>query len=132
MSEQDDFLDEMALYTTLTEAERDRIRALWLSSVRAANDCEQHMPAIGWLSFRRRYLAFLAICERLDDWQQRQQLNDEQAQLALTMLRRRSRNYRKAENAFVARAQRSSLEARQQLPLTAQQLIKALQFPLAH
>ena len=131
MSEPDDFLDEMALHTTLTEAERDRIRALWFSSVQAADDCEQHMPAIGWLSFRRRYLAFLTICERLDGWQQRQKLNDEQAQLALTMLRRRSRNYRKAENVFVARAQRLSLEARQQLPLTAQQLIKALQFPLA-
>ncbi|TGG94275.1 hypothetical protein E4656_08910 [Natronospirillum operosum] len=130
MAEVDNFLDELAVQMPLSTSERERIRALWPEAERAADECERHMPTIGWLSFRKRYRAFMDICQRLDRLQTDGSIDDEQAQLALTLLRRRSRSYRKAENMFAARARGYSLGQRQQLPLTAQQLIKAMQFPL--
>lgn len=130
MEELDNFLEELAAQVPLSDAERDRIRDIWPAAEGAADECERHMPTIGWLSFGKRYRAFLDICRRLDRLQAESCIDDEQAQLALTLLRRRNRSYRKAENMFAARARGYSLAARQKLPLTAQQLIKAMQFPL--
>lgn len=131
MAEVDQFLEEMASQTHVSEAEDTRIRGIWEQASLAADDCERHMPAIGWLSFRKRYQAFIATCERLDHWLGEQRIDDEQAQLALTITRRRNRAYRKAENMFLARARTMPTEVRQQLPLSAQQLVKAMQFPLS-
>lgn len=126
-SECDDFLSDLAQHTQLSEAGYEHIRLLWPDAQRAADFCEARMPKLGWFSLKKRYDAFISLCEHLD-LRQNEGMSDEQAQLVLTILRRRNRDYRKMESAFVARLHRLSLEARRELPLTAQQLIKAIQF----
>lgn len=126
-TECDDFLNDLAQHTQLSEAGSEHIRLLWPDAQRAADFCEAELPNLGWFSLKKRYDAFITLCESLD-LKQNEGMSDEQAQLVLTILRRRNRDYRKMESAFAARLHRLSLEARLELPLTAQQLIKALQF----
>ncbi len=123
----DQFLEALGRYTELSEDDHAHYQALWVEAEKAANECEQSMPSLGWFSLRRRYQAFIALCEQLDEFQA-QGLSDEQAQLALTILRLRSRKYRTIEATFAARVRRLDVAAKAELPLTAQQLVKALQF----
>jgi len=127
MDEFDRFLESLGRFRELSEDDQAHYKAIWDPAEKAATVCERNIPELGWFSLKRRYWAFIALCETLDEYQL-QGMNDEQAQLALTILRQRSRTYRKIEAAFEARLRRLDVAARAELPLTAQQLIKAFQF----
>jgi hypothetical protein len=84
------------------------------------------MPSIGVFSFNRRARAFVAIARVLDAEVASDALDPEQAQLALTIMRMRSRTYCKAEAMFVARAKRLTEEDEALLPESARQLLSSL------
>lgn len=126
LSEMEQFLVAAERDHGLGPAERERLTALWPAAENAAQDCAQRMPSIGLLSFSRRIRAFIAVCRVLDSYQDTGTLDDEQAQLALTILRLRNRAYRKAEAMFVARASRLTLQDKIALPRTASNFLLAV------
>ncbi|MCE9665992.1 hypothetical protein LY622_21410 [Halomonas sp. M5N1S17] len=126
MASLDDFLEEMQAQVSLSAAERRRLAALWPDAERAARVCLARMPGIGVLSFSRRAKAFLFVSRALDDYVEKGELDQEQAQLALTIMRLQSRRFRKAESMFSARASRFSQNELASLPETARIFLKAM------
>lgn len=126
MAELDDFLTAMNREAVLSDDERRRLSALWPDAERAAGDCLSRMTSIGFFSFARRARAFVAICHDLDIEVTSGHLDQEQAQLALTILRMRSRPYRKAEAMFAARSGRLSPEDEAKLPETAREFLSSV------
>ena len=126
MTELDDFLKALRRGVVLPDDEAQRLSALWPDAERASRHCLFTMPSIGIFSFKRRARAFVAICRVLDAEVASDTLDQEQAQLALTIMRMRSRSYCKAEAMFVARASRLTDEGDAKLPETALQLLSSL------
>lgn len=122
----DDFLEAMQDEVSLSEAERCRLTSLWPAAERAALDCLTRMPGIGVLSFSRRVKAFVFVSRTLDAYVKKGELDQEQAQLALTIMRLQSRRFRKAVLMFAARASRFSQDDWASLPETARIFLQAI------
>lgn len=121
-----DFIGAMEDKLSLSEAERQRLASLWPPAERAAQVCLSKLPSIGVLSFTRRFKAFLFVSKELNIYVAKGLLNQEQAQLALTIMRLQSRNYQKAEAMFAARATRLNHNDLVYLPETAQVYLQAI------
>lgn len=108
--------------------ERERLATLWPAAAESAEYLEANIPPVPWLSPRRRRDIFLRICEQVDAWQDENIINDEQAQLVLTLLRARHWGYRRAESSFVGWAKTEPPAMVEHLPLTARQLMLGVNF----
>jgi hypothetical protein len=126
MAELEDFLTEMSREVKLSDDDRHHYASLWPEAERVARDCLSRMPSIGIFSFSRRARAFVAVCQDLDAEITANVLDQEQAQLALTIMRMMSRTYCKAEAMFAARASRLSEEDAARLPETVLVFLSAL------
>lgn len=126
MAELEDFLTQMSREVVLSDDDRHHYASLWQDAERVARDCLSRMPSIGIFSFTRRARAFVSICRDLDAEITSNVLDQEQAQVALTIMRMRSRTYCKAEAMFAARASRLTEEDAARLPETALVFLSSL------
>jgi hypothetical protein len=117
------FLDTLKRETTLDADEQARYAALWPAASSVADRCEQSLPSAPRFSPRRRRQVFFDLCQRIDELQAAETLNDEQAQLVLTLLRSRLAAYRRAETSFIAWARSVDRQELANAPLTARQLL---------
>lgn len=119
----DAFINTLQQKIPVEPDERDRLAQLWPAAAEKADYLEENMPAVPWLSPSRRRDIFLGVCKQVDAWQDENMIDDEQAQLILTLLRARHWGYRRAEASFVAWARTEPQSTLERLPLTAQQLM---------
>ncbi len=124
----DAFLSSLQRRISVEPVEQERLAQLWPAAAEKANDLEQNMPTVPWLSPSRRRDIFLGVCQQVDTWQDEKVIDDEQAQLILTLLRARHWGYRRAESSFVAWAVTEPQSTIECLPLTAQQLMLGVNF----
>lgn len=120
------FIAGLASIGDSQESEIARLSDIWPAAEQAATDASRRLPPVGWVSFRKPFMAFVTISRYLDELQQARELTDEQVQLALTILRLRSSQYGRAERIFAARVHRLSSTDREGLPHTARQFLLAL------
>lgn len=124
----DTFITTLQRRVPVDQSERERLAGLWPGAAQTADDVEKTIPPVPWLSPSSRRDIFLRICTQIDTWQEDQVIDDEQAQLALTLLRGRHRGYRRAEASFVAWARTEPESTIERMPLTAQQLMLGVNF----
>jgi hypothetical protein len=126
LADRDAFLREMRALAGTDARELARLSALWPAAHAAAAVCRAAMPGIGILSPRRREQAFLAVAEMLDAKVDIGEIDHEQAQLALTILRMGDGRFRKAECGFLSRLPRRDPADLARLPGTVQHYIQAI------
>lgn len=122
------FLNAMEQRKSLPEEERERLVSMWRGAERVSQSCLAAMPSIGLFSPARRVDAFITICRLLDERVQHGELDREQAQLSLAILRMRSRSYYKAEAMFVAYSSRLSQVKQVGLPRAARDLLLSMRY----
>lgn len=122
------FITTLQRKISVNQDERERLAALWPAAAETAQSVEANIPPVPWLSPSKRRDIFLRICRQVDAWQDESIINDEQAQLVLTLLRARHWGYRRAEASFVAWARTEPSTSLERLPLTARQLMFGVNF----
>lgn len=122
------FLNAMEQRKSLSEEERARLASQWRGAELASRSCLAAMPGIGVLSPSRRVDAFMVVCRLLDERMESGELDREQAQLSLAILRMRSRSYCKAEAMFVAYSARLSQGKQADLPWAARDLLLSVRY----
>lgn len=122
------FLDTLRQETSIDADEEARYAALWPAAAQAADQLEHNMPKVPRFLPRPRRRVFVQLCEQIDALQADNTLDDEQAQLVLTLLRSRQPGYCRAEISFIAWANSANKQAIASAPLTARQLLMGIHY----
>lgn len=124
--DRESFIQRLTEHGSYSHQETDRLESLWPAAERIAVEWACDISAVGFVSIHRPFKAFIKMCEKSDTLQRQRGLTDEQAQMALMILRMRHGRYRKAERMFVARAARLAEQEVPGLSHTAQQFLLAV------
>ena len=123
-----EFLETLQREANLDDESLARYESLWPDAAKVADQIESNLPAVPWFSKRRRREVFVQLCERIDRLQDSGELDDEQAQLVLTLLRSRHTSFRRAETSFVSWAEIADATELAKAPLTARQLLIGINY----
>ncbi|HEY4375298.1 MAG TPA: hypothetical protein VGN52_25465 [Burkholderiales bacterium] len=105
----------------------DDISRYWCGASDAAVIALGQMPGIGFASVKKRMAAFLAVCRHLEDMKRQGELSEEEAFLALFIMRAESLAFSKACIMFEIRGRRFKPADRAALPQVAQDLLAVLE-----
>jgi hypothetical protein len=110
-----------------TEGE-EQLALYWDTAYNAACLARAKMPGIGFLSVTKRMNCFIAVCRELDAQIACGEINLETSQFALLILRTSDRAFNKAMTMFEVRGPRFRIKDRLDLPETAHEYLKGLEY----
>ena len=110
-----------------SEGERE-LNQNWDSAYNAACLAKAKMPSIGFCSVAKRLNCFIAICRELDAQIDRGEINLEISQLAILILRTSHTAFNKATTMFELRGLRFPTRDRLELPESAHEYLKCLEY----
>ena len=110
-----------------SEGEQD-LNQYWDFAYNAACLAKSKMPGIGFCSVAKRMNCFIAVCRELDAQIDRGEINLEASQLALLILRTSNRAFNKAMTMFEIRGLRFRAKDRLELPESAHEYLKGLEY----
>lgn len=113
---------------SLDQESEETITRCWDSSHKAACLVKSRMPGIGFFSVAKRMNCFLAVCSDLDALIDRGEITLEDSQLALNILRLSDSTFTKAITIFDIRGTRFRAIDRVELPNSAHEYLKGLEY----
>lgn len=122
----DEFIRRMRSQPTWGPNEERSVRESWSGAEDAAVTVFPSIPGVGFFSVQKRLAAFVAVCRHLDQLVDSGSSSEDEAQLAMLILRLESKTFMKAATMFDIRGPRYSAFDRAQLPRSANVYLQGL------